>query len=99
MISRHWRGIAKKADADRYVSHLRTDTFPALSKIPGFLDSTILRRAVPEGVEFLIVTRWKSIEAIRKFAGGQEDRAVVPEKAQAMMVSYDQAVVHYEIVE
>lgn len=99
MISRHWRGVARKADADHYVSHLRTDTFPQLSRIPGFLDASILRRTHQEGVEFLIVTRWESIEAIRKFAGGNEERAVVPEPVRAMMVSYDHAVIHYEVVE
>jgi heme-degrading monooxygenase HmoA len=99
MISRHWRGIAKKEAADRYLSHLRTDTFPQLSKIAGFLDASILRRSVQEGVEFLIVTRWKSIEAIRKFAGENEEYAVVPQKAQTMMVRYDQSAVHYEVVE
>jgi heme-degrading monooxygenase HmoA len=99
MIHRQWRGLAKESEANHYVSHLRSETFPQLHKIAGFLDASILRRTVPGGVEFLVVTRWKSIEAIRKFAGENAERAVVPEKVQSMMVSYDQSVAHYEIVE
>ena len=99
MISRQWRGIVKKSEASRYISHLRTDTFPQLSGIPGFIDASILRRDAPEGVEFLVVTRWQSIEAIQKFAGADVEQAVVPESAQAMMVRYDQTVAHYEVVE
>jgi hypothetical protein len=57
MISRQWCGLAKPAQADAYVLHLRKETFPQLSKIPGFIDASILRRNVAEGVEFLIVTR------------------------------------------
>jgi heme-degrading monooxygenase HmoA len=99
MISRQWRGVARESEADRYVSHLRAETFPQLSAIRGFIDASILRRDTEEGVEFLIVTRWESIEAIQKFAGADVDRAVVPEKVQAMMVRYDQTVAHYEVVE
>jgi heme-degrading monooxygenase HmoA len=98
MISRHWRGVAKRSDADRYVAHLRAETFPQLSRIPGFIDASILRRNLPEGVEFLIVTRWASLDSIRAFAGEDVERSVVPEKVQAMMVRYDAAVAHYEVM-
>lgn len=98
MISRQWRGVAKRADADRYVSHLRSDTFPQLSQIPGFISASILRRTVADGVEFRIVTTWNSIEAIRKFAGANPECAVVPEQVQAMTVTYDRTVDHYEVV-
>ena len=99
MISRQWRGIAKRSDADRYISHLRAETFPQLAGIPGFIDASILRREVAEGIEFQIVTTWESIEAIRRFAGENAQRAVVPEEVEKMMVSYDRAVDHYEVVE
>jgi len=99
VISRQWRGIAKRSDADRYISHLREETFPQLPGIPGFINATILRREVAEGIEFRIVTTWESIEAICRFAGENPQRAVVPEKVDEMMVSYDRAVHHYEVVE
>jgi len=99
MISRQWRGIAKRSDAERYVSHLRSATFSQLREIAGFVNASILRRDVAEGVEFLIVTTWQSIDAIRRFAGDDPERAVVPEKVQALMVTYDRTVEHYEVVE
>lgn len=98
VISRHWRGIAKKSDADAYVSHLEAETFPQLAGIAGFVSASILRRNVAEGVEFRIVTTWESMEAIRKFAGANPEQAVVPEKVQKMMVTYDRSVAHYEVV-
>jgi heme-degrading monooxygenase HmoA len=99
MISRHWKGIAKPGEADNYIEHLRSDTFPKLSKIDGFISATILRRTDKQGTEFLIITVWESIEAIERFAGATPDVAVVPESVQAMMVEYDRNVIHYEIVE
>jgi heme-degrading monooxygenase HmoA len=99
MISRQWRGLARRSEADRYVAHLRSETFPQLSGIPGFVEASILRRNLPEGVEFLIVTRWHSLDSIRAFAGEDVERAVVPEKVQAMMVRFDATVAHYEVVQ
>jgi heme-degrading monooxygenase HmoA len=99
MISRQWKGIANRSDADNYIAHLKTETFPFLSKITGFLEAQILRRPVAEGVEFRIATTWDSMDSIRKFAGENAERAVVPETVQAMMVSYDRIVEHYEVVE
>jgi heme-degrading monooxygenase HmoA len=98
MISRHWRGLAKSTQADEYVAHLRTETFPQLSNIPGFVDASILRRTVPDGVEFLIVTNWDSIKAIEQFSGREPETAVVPERVQNMMLEYDHKVRHYELV-
>jgi heme-degrading monooxygenase HmoA len=98
-ISRQWRGLAKEERADDYVEHLRRDTFPQLERIPGFVDATILRRAVARGVEFLIITRWQSLDAIRGFAGADAETAVVPQNVQRMMLEYDRRVAHYEIVE
>lgn len=36
MISRQWRGVARSNQAQNYIEHLRTDTFPALRTLPGF---------------------------------------------------------------
>jgi heme-degrading monooxygenase HmoA len=98
MISRHWRGVAKAAHAEAYVEHLRTETFPALDSIAGFVSASILRRSLPEGVEFLVITQWVSVEAIHGFAGENAEAAVVPRKVHDMMVEYDRSVRHYEVV-
>jgi heme-degrading monooxygenase HmoA len=99
MISRYWMGVTKPGEAENYIAHLRTDTFPKLSEISGFIEASILKRAVAQGTEFLIITVWESIEAIERFAGATADIAVVPEVVQAMMVEYDKKVRHYEVAE
>jgi heme-degrading monooxygenase HmoA len=63
------------------------------------VSASILRRPTATGIEFLIVTTWQSMEAIRQFAGAQAHIAVVPDIVQAMMVEYDREVVHYEIAD
>lgn len=99
MISRHWRGLAKAEHADAYVEHLQAETFPQLRKLNGFISASILRRPVPEGVEFLIVTNWISIDEIRAFAGNDVETAVVPQSVQDLMVEFDRTARHFEVVE
>ena len=99
MISRQWRGLARRESAQAYVEHLRGETFPAVRALPGFVSASILRRDVPQGVEFLIVTQWKSLDAIRAFAGHNVETAVVPEQVRALMIEFDAIVRHYEVVE
>ena len=99
MISRQWVGVTRSAEAEHYVTHLKTQTFPKLTQIAGFRDAAILRRNLADGVEFRIVTTWDSLDAIRKFAGDKPEVAVVPETAQAMMITYERTVAHYEVIE
>jgi heme-degrading monooxygenase HmoA len=98
MISRHWRGVARTAEADHYIQHLERETFPELSRISGFVAASILRRPVATGVEFVVVTTWRSMDAIRQFSGDAEDAAVVPPVVRAMMLDYDRTVAHHEVV-
>ena len=98
MIWRLWRGVAHPDRAQDYIRHLRTETLPALRKIPGFVDASILSRPFGPGVEFLIVTRWESMDAIVRFAGADPEVAVLPARAVDMMIEYDRQVRHYEVV-
>ena len=99
VISRQWRGLARASQADNYLRHLRTETFPALRKLPGFVSASILSRRLGEGVEFLIVTQWESLEAAAGFAGPDPEAAVVPAEVAAMMIEYDRRVRHFEVIE
>jgi heme-degrading monooxygenase HmoA len=98
MISRHWRGLARADQAEAYVEHLRTETLPALNAVPGFVSASVLRRSLPQGVEFLVLTHWTSLDSIHGFAGKNIEAAVVPDKVHDMMVEYDRIVRHYEVV-
>ncbi|WP_256449953.1 antibiotic biosynthesis monooxygenase [Chitinophaga sp. GbtcB8] len=97
MISRQWTGITPEEKAPVYIAHLQNDTFPKLSSMKGFIKASILKRKVPEGVEFMIITEWESLEAIQQFAGADPEVAVVPQTVQEIMIRYDKAVKHYEI--
>ena len=97
MIERHWKGIVRKERANEYVAHLRNDTFKEIKKIKGFISASILKRDLSEGVEFLVITKWETLEVIRLFAGDKIETAVVPRLVQDIMLKYDKNVRHYEV--
>jgi heme-degrading monooxygenase HmoA len=99
MIIRAWRGRASQARSDAYPKHFREAVVPDLRDVPGFLGAHLSRRAVGDRVEFLVLTRWHSMEAIRAFAGPAVDRAVVEPGAVAALDDFDDSVRHYEVLE
>ena len=76
---------------------MRTDTFQGIKKIKGFISASILKRDALEGVEFLVITRWETLEVIKQFAGEKIETAVVPILVQDIMLKYDKNVSHYEV--
>lgn len=97
MIARTWRGSAPAANADAYVAHLRTRTFPGLRTIPGHNGACLLRRDSGTTVEFLVITFWQSIDSIHRFAGDDPEVAVVPDEARALLGAFDARAVHWEV--
>jgi heme-degrading monooxygenase HmoA len=99
MIIREWRGRAAADQAEAYPEHFRRSVLPELRGIKGFLGATLSRRDHDGRIEYLVLTRWQSIEAIRAFAGGAPDKAVVEPGAVAALIDFDDTVRHYEMVE
>lgn len=99
MIVREWRGRAKLDRAEAYPKHFRESVAPGLKTIPGFLGAELCRRLAGDRIEFLVVSRWRSMEAIRAFAGLDAGKAVVEPGAMAALEEYDDFVRHYETLE
>jgi heme-degrading monooxygenase HmoA len=99
MIIRIWRGRADRARADAYPRHFREQVVPDLRRVPGFLGAHLVRHDRGDGIEFTVLTRWASLDAIRDFAGDRFSTAVVEPGAVAALEDYDTHVEHHEVVE
>lgn len=99
MIVRVWGAIASAAESGAYPAHFRETVLPALNAQAGFLGAELLKSAVDDRVAFLVLTRWRSLEAIRAFAGDQVERAVVEPAAARVLLSFEAKVRHYEVLE
>jgi heme-degrading monooxygenase HmoA len=98
MIIREWRGRTERQRADAYPRHFRDRVLPELRQTAGFLGAELSRREAAGVVEFLVLTRWQSWEAIRGFAGADVAAAVVEPGAVAALTDYDPHVRHYEVL-
>lgn len=98
MVSRHWSCRIKPEEEENYVNYLKEEILPHLAQLPGFSGASIRRKAIGDFPEFLFISEWTSKEAIKAFAGEDIHLAVVSEKAQKMMRSFDQEVRHYELI-
>jgi|SRR5262249_44717375 len=99
MIVRAWRGYTLPTNASAYSNHFQRRVLPDLESIEGFLGVALLRRDEAERVEFLVLTRWASMDAIRAFAGDDVGKAVVEPAAVAALSDFDRTVRHYEVVQ
>ncbi len=98
MIARLWSAHTTPAQAPAYVDHLRTHVLPAVRQVDGYAGAMLLERAVSDAVEIIVVTWWRSLDAIRGFAGADLEEAVVAEEAASLLTQFDRRVRHYELV-
>jgi heme-degrading monooxygenase HmoA len=99
MIIREWRGRAAPSKAEAYPEHFRAHVIPELHRVPGFLGAYLSKRQLDGAIEFLVLTRWRSIEAIRGFAGSDISKAIVEPGGVAALLDFDARVQHYEVIE
>jgi heme-degrading monooxygenase HmoA len=98
MIDRVWAARATPANAPAYVEHLRNEAIPTLRRVDGYEGARLLHRRDGSEMEIVVVTRWRSLDAIRGFAGDDIERAVVADEAAALLTGFDDRVAHFEVV-
>jgi len=98
MIIREWRGRALRSREGAYLDHFNNSVLPQLKDVPGFIGAHLCCRPKGDLMEFVVLTRWESFEAIRRFAGPKFERAVVEPAAAAALTDFDPVVQHYEIL-
>jgi heme-degrading monooxygenase HmoA len=98
MITRMWRGWTAADDADAYERFLRIELFPEVAKLAGFRGARILRRRAADEEEFVTLTTFESLEAVRAFAGDDFETPVLEPEAERLLSRYERRAVHYDTV-
>jgi heme-degrading monooxygenase HmoA len=98
MIARFWSARVTPAHAPAYVDHLKGQVLPAVRKVDGYGGAVLLEREDSGMVEIIVITWWRSLEAIRGFAGADIEAAVVADEAAALLTRFDRRVRHYTLV-
>ena len=98
MIARTWRGWTSAADADRYVEYLHQTGVKEYRETPGNRGVFMLRRAVDDRAEFVLLTLWDSMDAVRAFSGDDERVAVFYPEDDAFLVERERHADHFEVL-
>jgi heme-degrading monooxygenase HmoA len=100
MISRIWHGWTSRENASAYEELVKSEILPGIAgrRIRGLHGAHLLKRDVSEGVEFVTILWFESLDSVREFAGEDYEAAVVPEKARRLLTRFDARSAHYETV-
>lgn len=98
VIARIWKGRTLASKADEYEKYLNASGVAKLLAIPGNLGAQMLRRADGDKAEFVVISFWESIDAVKRFAGADYQKAVILERDREYLLEVEPNVLHYDVV-
>jgi len=96
-VARIWKGRTLESKADEYEAYLNQSGISKIRATPGNLGAYVLRRTSDGKTEFVVISLWESLDAVRRFAGPDYQKAVILPKDRQYLLEVEPNVVHYEI--
>ncbi len=98
MILRIWKGRTAADRADEYLAYLKETGVTDYGAARGNRGVKILRRIERDEAEFVVMSMWDSVDAIRRFAGeAYEDAVYYPQDAD-FLLELEPFVAHYAVI-
>ena len=98
MIGRIWRGRTPASKSDAYLRFLQGTGLREYRETEGNRGVIVLRRESEGIAEFTLLTLWDSMEAIRRFAGDEPQRARYYPEDDDFLLEMPEYVDHYQVV-
>ncbi|HEY6515365.1 MAG TPA: hypothetical protein VIY50_04430 [Steroidobacteraceae bacterium] len=99
MIARLWHGWTSESNSEAYASLLTATVLPKLTRNDGCHGAYVLRRRTEcAEVEYTVLMLFDDEAAVKRMAGPDCERSVVPPEARGLLSRYDERVVHYDTV-
>jgi hypothetical protein len=98
MIARIWHGWTKRDDAETYEEILRNEIFPSIAarNIKGYRGAELFIHEERDEVEFVTLLRFDSMDAVKEFAGPDEQKPVIYPGVEKLLTRMDRAR-HYRL--
>ena len=95
-VVRMWRGVTRTVDTDEYVAYVERTGIDEYRSTPGNLDAWTVTRDLADGLtEVVTISRWVSMDSIRRFAGADVEAAVYYPEDDRFLVERDDSVRHF----
>lgn len=98
MIARIWTGVVASADGDVYARYIQDTGFEEYTRTAGNLGGWLLRRDSEGQSTFIALSLWESVEAVRAFAGDDEEHPVLYPLDERYLVEGSAALSHYDVL-
>jgi heme-degrading monooxygenase HmoA len=99
VIARTWTGAVAREDADAYADYVRETGFAEYGRTAGNRGAWMLRRDDGDRTEFVTLSMWDSVDAIKAFAGEDIEAAVLYPEDERYLIDGESRVAHYEVVD
>jgi heme-degrading monooxygenase HmoA len=99
MIARIWQGRTRPGMGKPYLSYLEQTGLKEYKATEGFKDVLVLTREIGDETEYVLITLWDNLEALRRFAGLEPERAVYYPEDDHYFPEHERTtyVRHYEV--
>ncbi|MGQ0640502.1 MAG: antibiotic biosynthesis monooxygenase family protein [Gemmatimonadaceae bacterium] len=98
MIARTWHGRVASAKADAYYAYLQRTGLADYRATPGHRGVLVLRRDERDVTHFVLTSFWDSVEAIRRFAGDDYERARYYGEDDDYLLEREPFVTHHDVL-
>ena len=98
MIVRMWRGKVRKDLKSEYMTYLNQTGLADYEKIDGNQGVYLLCQDLGDTVEFLTMTFWTSIAAVKKFAGEDYEKARYYPEDEKFLLNFSESAEHFEVL-
>jgi len=99
MIARFWKGTVQLADAEVYAKYIRETGFAEYGQTAGNRGAWLLRRDEGDRTELMTLSLWRSVDAIRAFAGDDIEAAVLYPEDERYLIGGESSVTHYVVAD
>lgn len=99
MITRIWRGKTRTETAEGYEDFLKRTAYPDYGGVDGNQGWLLLRRDLAEGVEFMFVSFWESMDAVRRYTGSEEERPKYYPEDQAALLELPEKAELFSVID
>ena len=98
MIARSWDGCTTAAQADEYAEYVLRTGVADLAATEGNRGVWLLRRREGDRARFRVLSLWDSMDAVRRFAGDDADKARYYPDDPRFLLALEPHVEHFDMV-
>jgi len=97
MIARIWDGATEARRSNEYAEYVRRTGVKGAVSTDGNRGMYVFRREKDGRAHFRVVSLWESMDAIRRFAGAEPERARYYPEDEGFLLALEPEVEHYEV--